>query len=149
MFDRNNALIVSIGKDMATVQRTLMALGSLAVTKDDGHYRGDLEWFHRYVDPNKTSAMLLVRLLHLVRVVQMQESPGIPSGVQPGTAPPRSELDRPADGQQPRGFPVWDDGLRDAPSDYVDRVPVTPHRRFLVAFSTNAFKRCSALHLCS
>uniref|UniRef100_H2T318 Transgelin n=1 Tax=Takifugu rubripes TaxID=31033 RepID=H2T318_TAKRU len=35
------------GKDMATVQRTLMALGSLAVTKDDGHYRGDHEWFHR------------------------------------------------------------------------------------------------------
>lgn len=37
---------------MATVQRTLMALGSLAVTKDDGHYRGDLEWFHRYTSRN-------------------------------------------------------------------------------------------------
>uniref|UniRef100_A0A4W6DR42 Transgelin n=1 Tax=Lates calcarifer TaxID=8187 RepID=A0A4W6DR42_LATCA len=35
------------GKDMAAVQRTLMALGSVAVTKDDGHYRGDRDWFHR------------------------------------------------------------------------------------------------------
>uniref|UniRef100_A0A3P9KZA6 Transgelin n=1 Tax=Oryzias latipes TaxID=8090 RepID=A0A3P9KZA6_ORYLA len=35
------------GKDMAAVQRTLMALGSLAVTKDDGHYKGDRDWFHR------------------------------------------------------------------------------------------------------
>uniref|UniRef100_A0A3P8RB73 Transgelin n=1 Tax=Astatotilapia calliptera TaxID=8154 RepID=A0A3P8RB73_ASTCA len=35
------------GKDMAAVQRTLMALGSLAVTKDDGQYRGDRDWFHR------------------------------------------------------------------------------------------------------
>lgn len=33
---------------MAAVQRTLMALGSVAVTKDDGHYRGDHDWFHRY-----------------------------------------------------------------------------------------------------
>lgn len=39
--------ILSIGKDMATVQRTLMALGSLAVTKDDGCYKGDQDWFHR------------------------------------------------------------------------------------------------------
>lgn len=37
----------SIGKDMAAVQRTLMALGSLAVTKDDGFYKGDRDWFHR------------------------------------------------------------------------------------------------------
>uniref|UniRef100_A0A671TVC9 Transgelin n=1 Tax=Sparus aurata TaxID=8175 RepID=A0A671TVC9_SPAAU len=35
------------GKDMSAVQRTLMALGSVAVTKDDGHYRGDRDWFHR------------------------------------------------------------------------------------------------------
>ena len=35
------------GKDMAAVQRTLMALGNVAVTKDDGHYRGDRDWFHR------------------------------------------------------------------------------------------------------
>ncbi|KAM9827144.1 transgelin-3b [Neosynchiropus ocellatus] len=35
------------GKDMAAVQRTLMALGSVAVTKDDGHYRGDRDWFHK------------------------------------------------------------------------------------------------------
>lgn len=32
-------------KDMAAVQRTLMALGSLAVTKNDGHYHGDPNWF--------------------------------------------------------------------------------------------------------
>uniref|UniRef100_F6YZF4 Transgelin 3 n=1 Tax=Macaca mulatta TaxID=9544 RepID=F6YZF4_MACMU len=36
------------GKDMAAVQRTLMALGSVAVTKDDGCYRGEPSWFHRY-----------------------------------------------------------------------------------------------------
>ncbi|KAL4657287.1 transgelin-3-like [Arapaima gigas] len=35
------------GKDMAAVQRTLMALGSVAITKDDGLYRGDRDWFHR------------------------------------------------------------------------------------------------------
>ncbi|XP_076867626.1 transgelin-3a [Brachyhypopomus gauderio] len=35
------------GKDMAAVQRTLMALGSEALTKDDGCYRGNKEWFHR------------------------------------------------------------------------------------------------------
>lgn len=34
---------------MAAVQRTLMALGSLAVTKNDGHYRGDPNWFMKYV----------------------------------------------------------------------------------------------------
>lgn len=37
------------GKDMAAVQRTLMALGSLAVTKNDGNYRGDPNWFMKYV----------------------------------------------------------------------------------------------------
>ncbi|NIG61879.1 transgelin [Pontoporia blainvillei] len=36
------------GKDLAAVQRTLMALGSLAVTKNDGHYRGDPNWFMKY-----------------------------------------------------------------------------------------------------
>lgn len=35
----------SAAKDMAAVQRTLMALGSLAVTKNDGHYHGDPNWF--------------------------------------------------------------------------------------------------------
>lgn len=35
------------GKDMAAVQRTLMALGSVALTKDDGLYQGDRDWFHR------------------------------------------------------------------------------------------------------
>ncbi|KAF5896578.1 Transgelin, partial [Clarias magur] len=34
------------GKDMAAVQMTLMSLGSLAVTKDDGTYHGDPNWFH-------------------------------------------------------------------------------------------------------
>nr|AGQ03773.1 transgelin-2 [Bufo japonicus formosus] len=33
------------GKDMPTVQRTLMNLGGLAVTKDDGCFRGDPNWF--------------------------------------------------------------------------------------------------------
>ncbi|KAI1903855.1 hypothetical protein AGOR_G00031520 [Albula goreensis] len=41
------------GKDLAAVQRTLMALGSLAVTKDDGCYRGDPNWFHRKAQENK------------------------------------------------------------------------------------------------
>lgn len=132
---------------MATVQRTLMALGSLAVTKDDGHYRGDLEWFHRYISLNGMSAMLLLPVPHLVCVVQ--ESPGISSGVQPGTAPPRSQLDRPADGQQPRGVPVWNDGLRDAPSDYVDQVLAHLRLWFLIVFSTNTFKVHNAHHLCS
>lgn len=122
---------------MATVQRTLMALGSLAVTKDDGHYKGDTEWFHRYSSCNSRSVMLQVPLPHFVCVVHVQESPGIPSGVQPGTAPPRSEPDRPADGQQPRGFPVWNDGLWDAPSDYVDHVLAKLWLRFLIVFSTN------------
>ncbi|CAB1316304.1 unnamed protein product [Coregonus sp. 'balchen'] len=35
------------GKDLAAVQRTLMALGSMAVTRDDGTYRGDPNWFHK------------------------------------------------------------------------------------------------------
>uniref|UniRef100_A0AAZ3PNS7 Transgelin n=7 Tax=Salmoninae TaxID=504568 RepID=A0AAZ3PNS7_ONCTS len=35
------------GKDLAAVQRTLMALGNLAVTRDDGTYRGDPNWFHK------------------------------------------------------------------------------------------------------
>ncbi|XP_067293782.1 transgelin-3a [Pseudorasbora parva] len=41
------------GKDMAAVQRTLMALGSEALTKDDGHYRGDKDWFHRKTKGHK------------------------------------------------------------------------------------------------
>ncbi|XP_042354936.1 transgelin-like [Plectropomus leopardus] len=40
-------------KDMAAVQRTLMALGSLAVTKDDGCYKGDPNWFHRKAQENR------------------------------------------------------------------------------------------------
>ncbi|KAG7515805.1 transgelin-like [Solea senegalensis] len=41
------------GTDMATVQRTLMALGCLAVTKDDGNYKGDPNWFHRKAQENR------------------------------------------------------------------------------------------------
>ncbi|XP_034034590.1 transgelin-like [Thalassophryne amazonica] len=41
------------GKDMAAVQRTLMGIGSLAVTKDDGNYKGDPNWFHRKAQENK------------------------------------------------------------------------------------------------
>ncbi|KAF4026041.1 hypothetical protein G4228_018013 [Cervus hanglu yarkandensis] len=41
------------GKDMAAVQRTLMALGSVAVTKDDGCYRGEPSWFHRKAQQNR------------------------------------------------------------------------------------------------
>ncbi|XP_012861458.1 LOW QUALITY PROTEIN: transgelin [Echinops telfairi] len=41
------------GKDMAAVQRTLMALGSLAVTKNDGHYRGDPNWFMKKAQEHK------------------------------------------------------------------------------------------------
>lgn len=132
---------------MATVQRTLMALGSLAVTKDDGHYRGDLEWFHRYVSLTDMSLMVQVLPPHLVCVAQ--ESSGISSGVQPGTAPPRSQLDQPADGQQPRGFPVWNDGLWDAPSDYVDQVLANHHLCFLIVLSTHTFQSYNMHHLCS
>ncbi|KAK1168305.1 transgelin-3-like [Acipenser oxyrinchus oxyrinchus] len=41
------------GKDMAAVQRTLVALGSVAITKDDGFYRGDRSWFHRKAQGNR------------------------------------------------------------------------------------------------
>lgn len=40
-------------KDLAAVQRTLMALGSIAVTKADGYYRGDPNWFHKKAQENK------------------------------------------------------------------------------------------------
>ena len=40
-------IVVSSGKDLAAVQRTLMALGSLAVTKSDGNYKGDPSWFFK------------------------------------------------------------------------------------------------------
>lgn len=33
------------GKDMASVQRTMMNLGGIAVTKNDGHFCGDPNWF--------------------------------------------------------------------------------------------------------
>ncbi|KAM3869320.1 transgelin-like [Diretmus argenteus] len=41
------------GKDLAAVQRTLMALGNLAVTKGDGKYHGDPSWFHKKSQENK------------------------------------------------------------------------------------------------
>uniref|UniRef100_A0A8C1FGZ8 Transgelin n=2 Tax=Cyprinus carpio TaxID=7962 RepID=A0A8C1FGZ8_CYPCA len=41
------------GKDLAAVQMTLLSLGSLAVTKDDGCYRGDPSWFHKKSQENK------------------------------------------------------------------------------------------------
>ncbi|TRZ00801.1 hypothetical protein DNTS_034658 [Danionella cerebrum] len=41
------------GKDMAAVQRTLLALGSEAITKDDGYYRGGPDWFHRKTKGHK------------------------------------------------------------------------------------------------
>ncbi|NWZ58163.1 TAGL protein, partial [Haliaeetus albicilla] len=43
----------SAAKDMAAVQRTLMALGSLAVTKNDGHYHGDPNWFMKKAQEHK------------------------------------------------------------------------------------------------
>ncbi|XP_067222370.1 transgelin isoform X2 [Chanodichthys erythropterus] len=41
------------GKDLAAVQRTLMALGSIAVTKDDGAFRGDPNWFFKKAQENR------------------------------------------------------------------------------------------------
>lgn len=41
------------GKDMAAVQRTLMGLGSIAVTKGDGYYHGDPSWFMKKAQENK------------------------------------------------------------------------------------------------
>ncbi|KAM6959077.1 transgelin [Aplochiton taeniatus] len=41
------------GKDLAAVQRTLSALGSLAVTKDEGTYRGDPNWFFKKAQENR------------------------------------------------------------------------------------------------
>ncbi|XP_037594503.1 transgelin-like [Cebus imitator] len=41
------------GKDMAAVQRTLKTLGSLAVTKNDGHYCGDPNWLMKKVQEHK------------------------------------------------------------------------------------------------
>lgn len=41
------------GKDLAAVQRTIMALGSIAVTKDDGLYQGDPSWFMKKAQENK------------------------------------------------------------------------------------------------
>uniref|UniRef100_A0A3Q1JHP5 Transgelin n=1 Tax=Anabas testudineus TaxID=64144 RepID=A0A3Q1JHP5_ANATE len=40
-------------KDLAAVQRTLSALGSLAVTKDEGTYNGDPNWFFKKAQENK------------------------------------------------------------------------------------------------
>lgn len=40
------------GKDLASVQRSLMALGNIAVTKGDGKYRGDPMWFRKKAQEN-------------------------------------------------------------------------------------------------
>ncbi|KAF4073370.1 hypothetical protein AMELA_G00257990 [Ameiurus melas] len=44
---------VDLWDNLAAVQMTLMSLGSLAVTKGDGCYRGDPNWFHRKAQENK------------------------------------------------------------------------------------------------
>ncbi|XP_053307567.1 transgelin [Spea bombifrons] len=41
------------GKDMAAVQRTIVALGSIAVTKNDGQYKGDPAWFMKKAQEHK------------------------------------------------------------------------------------------------
>uniref|UniRef100_H3BAP6 Transgelin n=1 Tax=Latimeria chalumnae TaxID=7897 RepID=H3BAP6_LATCH len=41
------------GKGMVAVQNTVLALGSQAVTKDDGCYRGDVNWFPRKAQENR------------------------------------------------------------------------------------------------
>ncbi|XP_043936897.1 transgelin [Protopterus annectens] len=41
------------GKDMAAVQRTMMSLGSIAVTKGDGFYSGDPNWFMKKAQENR------------------------------------------------------------------------------------------------
>ncbi|KAM4703506.1 transgelin [Rhinophrynus dorsalis] len=41
------------GKDMAAVQRTVVAIGSIAVTKDDGQYKGDPSWFMKKAQEHK------------------------------------------------------------------------------------------------
>uniref|UniRef100_H0ZTQ0 Transgelin 3 n=1 Tax=Taeniopygia guttata TaxID=59729 RepID=H0ZTQ0_TAEGU len=80
------------GKDMAAVQRTLMALGSLAVTKDDGCYKGDPSWFHSTAEST--------------RIFRRAASAG-------------TERNRPSDGQQQRSITVGYDRLWDAKADYL------------------------------
>ncbi|XP_028664341.1 transgelin isoform X2 [Erpetoichthys calabaricus] len=41
------------GKDMAAVQRTLMALGNIAVTKEDGFFKGNPSWFNKKAQENR------------------------------------------------------------------------------------------------
>ncbi|KAM4662982.1 transgelin-2 [Discoglossus pictus] len=41
------------GKNMASVQRTLMNLGGVAVTKSDGNFRGDPNWFPKKSQENR------------------------------------------------------------------------------------------------
>lgn len=42
-----------------------MALGSLAVTKNDGYYRGDPNWFMKYVTTRGSSCAELVTLCEM------------------------------------------------------------------------------------
>ncbi|KAI5093078.1 transgelin isoform X1, partial [Silurus meridionalis] len=46
------------GKDLAAVQRTLMALGSIAVTKNDGTFRGNPDWFFNPLQRKNCPALL-------------------------------------------------------------------------------------------
>ncbi|XP_063295546.1 transgelin-2-like [Pelobates fuscus] len=41
------------GKDLSSVQRTLMNLGGIAVTKSDGSFRGDPLWFPKKSQENR------------------------------------------------------------------------------------------------
>ncbi|XP_012684331.1 transgelin isoform X2 [Clupea harengus] len=40
-------------KDLASVQRTLMAVGSVAVTKEDGLFQGNPDWFFKKAQENR------------------------------------------------------------------------------------------------
>ncbi|XP_030060064.1 transgelin-3 [Microcaecilia unicolor] len=59
------------GKNMAAVQRTLMALGSLAITKNDGLYRGDPSWFFRKAQENRR-AFSAEQLRHGQNIIGLQ-----------------------------------------------------------------------------
>lgn len=54
-----SCVCLGTGKDMAAVQRTLSALGSLAITKDEGTYNGDPNWFFKWVQYMKWKRLYL------------------------------------------------------------------------------------------
>ncbi|XP_076138748.1 transgelin isoform X1 [Alosa pseudoharengus] len=41
------------GKDLASVQRTLMAVGSIAVSNEDGSFKGNPDWFFKKAQENR------------------------------------------------------------------------------------------------